>query len=195
MKKILFSVAIAATMMACGSGSDKGFTIEGTVTQARLEGQKIFLVPMDDSIKKEIGVDSTVIKDMKFQFKGNREFVGDIRLDWRVRMGTQNLFVITEPGTITVTIDSNSVGGGTPQNEALQQWKDLTIRRNKAAAFQGRHVRYLISQGDTAYAHRLQDSIKTYIEDYREESRKMAKHFDEGATFREFIYKMCPEKK
>lgn len=195
MKKILFPVAIAAMMMACGNASNKDFTIEGTVTQARLEGQKIFLVPMDDSIKKEIGVDSTVIKDMKFQFKGNKEFVGDIRLDWRVRMGTQNLFVITEPGTITVKIDSNSIGGGTPQNEALQQWKDLTIKRNKAAMFQGRHVRYLLSQGDTAYAHRLQDSIKTYIENYREESRQMAKRFDEGSTFREFIYKMCPERK
>lgn len=182
-------------MMACGKGSGEGFTIEGTVKQARLEGQKIFLVPMNDSIKKAIGVDSTVIKDMKFQFKGNKEFVGDIRLDWRVRMGTQNLFVITEPGIITVTIDSNSVGGGTPQNEALQQWKDLTIKRNKAAAFQGRHVRYLISQGDTAYARSLQDSIKTYIENYREESRQMADQFGEGSTFKEFIYKMCPKKR
>jgi len=188
------AVGLLILLAGCGGRQGKAFVINGNVNQARLEGQKIFLVPLDDSVKKAIGVDSVVIKDMKFTFKGKEEFLADIRLDWRVRYGTQNLLVITEPGTITVTIDSNSVSKGTPQNNTLQQWKDMTIRTNKTIYSQTKHVRYLTATGDTAYAHRLQDSIKAYAELFRNESRNMAAKFKPGTTFREFIMKMYPEK-
>lgn len=181
-------------LASCGGRNEKAFVINGNVNQARLEGQKIFLVPLDDSVKNIIGVDSVVIKDMKFTFKGKGEFLADIRLDWRVRYGTQNLLVITEPGATTVTIDSNSVSKGTPQNDALQQWKDMTIKTNKTIYNQTKHVRYLTATGDTAYARRLQDSIKVYAEFFRNESRNMAVKFKPGTTFREFIMKMYPEK-
>ena len=49
-----------------------------------------------------------------------------LRVDFKVRFGTQDLLVVTEDGTIHATIGALSHAGGTPLNDSLQVWKDLT---------------------------------------------------------------------
>ncbi len=47
-----------------------------------------------------------------------------LRMRILLRLKFQELLVVTEPGVTSVRIDSISSASGTPQNEALQQWKE-----------------------------------------------------------------------
>lgn len=193
-KHILSTLLIFATLFSsCIGNPQNEYVINGKVTQARLEGQRVFLVPIVDSIKESVGVDSCVIKDMKFQFKGNTEYVADIRIDWHVRYGTQNLLVITEPGTINVLIDSTSIGGGTPQNEVMQQWKDFAISANRTMSAKAMEARALRANGDTVASNCLRDSLRQYRQYYMTQCRRIAKLSPEGTNAREFILSKYPE--
>lgn len=86
----------------------------------------IYLVPLKNP--DATNVDSFKIKDGKFEFKGNTERISIIRMAPLYRLEMQELLVVTEKGLIKVSIDSNSVAKGTPQNAALQQWKDKQMQ-------------------------------------------------------------------
>ena len=47
-----------------------------------------------------------------------------LRMRILLRLKFQELLVVTEPGVTSVRIDSISSASGTPQNDALQHWKD-----------------------------------------------------------------------
>ena len=47
-----------------------------------------------------------------------------------LRLKFQELLVVTEPGVTSVRIDSISSASGTPQNDALQHWKDRKQKTN-----------------------------------------------------------------
>lgn len=47
-----------------------------------------------------------------------------LRMRILLRLKFQELLVVTEPGVTSVRIDSISSAFGTPQNDALQHWKD-----------------------------------------------------------------------
>ena len=61
-----------------------------------------------------------------FEFRGTEEKMADIRIERFKRLGNENLLVITEPGETYVTIGPVSSSRGTPQNDSLQVWKNLT---------------------------------------------------------------------
>lgn len=127
MKKIFITVAMVLMLMSCADHSHD-FSIYGTVTDPELEGACIFLVPYLEKViepTKE-NLDSTFISDGKFEFHGNVERLSDIRIERRRRINVQNLLVLTEPGTINVTIGRVSSSAGTPMNDSLQLWKELT---------------------------------------------------------------------
>ena len=54
-----------------------------------------------------------------------------LRMRILLRLKFQELLVVTEPGVTSVRIDSISSASGTPQNDALQHWKD---RKQKTIA-------------------------------------------------------------
>jgi len=101
------------------------------VTAGVADGQKIYLVPMTGANRSN--VDSTYAHNGRFVFEGDTERVSIIRLPIRQRMQAQELLVVTEPGVIKVHLDTNSTVSGTAQNQLMQQWKDITIRRNKTS--------------------------------------------------------------
>lgn len=151
--------------IVCCTGNHKDeYIIKGSTSQARLEGERVFLVPYGTKAYEDsIGVDSVVIKNGKFEFRGHKgEFLGRITVDKRVRYGTQDLLIVTEPGEITVVIDSVSSGKGTPQNDALQVWKTLKEDRDRVHWNQSQHIKYLREQGDSVYANSLADSLKNF---------------------------------
>ena len=119
--------AVLALLAVSCSSSHGGFVIHGYVEDPALDGAQVFLVPLKDAVKENI--DSVVIKGQKFEFKGTVERMSDIRIERLRRIGTQNLLVVTEPGDIYVTIGKQSSGYGTPQNDSLQAWKQLTENR------------------------------------------------------------------
>lgn len=133
MKKHLLSVAalMSALCLSVLSGCQKSestqlpdgeFKIMGQLPAERYDSACLYLVPMEGPHPRP--VDSVFIgKDGKFEFTGNVEQMAVLRLSWHQRYGIQDLLVVTEPGLTHVTLDSVSSSYGTPQNDALQQWK------------------------------------------------------------------------
>lgn len=102
------------------------FVIEGTVEHIDdinfPAGATMWLVPFFGPHPRP--VDSCIVEpDGKFRFEGNNELFATIRLSAKARYGYQDLLVVTQPGTTVVTIGAVSTGGGTPMNDALEDWK------------------------------------------------------------------------
>ncbi len=184
MKNIFLMTIAAAGLILCSAcgNHEEEFVIKGSTSQSRLNGNRVFLVPYGSKqIEDSIGVDSVVIENGHWEFRGHGEYLARVTIDKHVRYGTQDLLIVTEPGgEITIVIDSISSGGGTPQNEALQQWKDKMTAHNKIAAQQARHIKYLKQKGDTVYAKALQDSLKQFNSDFRQEMIDMAQLLKPG---------------
>lgn len=176
MKKVLFLLfALSALLLSCGR-RDGEYRIHGRVTANDLEGLQIFLVPLGHETAEF--VDSVHIHDHEFFFKGNEHWMCEIRLGKRYRDKGQNLLVATEPGDIYVTIGPDSSGGGTPLNDSLQVWKDLTIRRNKVFG-------PLYDAGMKAEA----DSVHKA---YKERTQEMARAVGEDSILGEFLLGLYP---
>lgn len=127
-------LALTSMVSMAGCQADKNKTtckIQGTMESGRWDGKRIFLVPMTGP-QDAAHVDSVVIKDGKFEFTADTVEIKVIRVDYHYRDGAQDLLVVSEPGEVKVTIGSNSVSGGTPQNDSLQVWKDQLQKYNMA---------------------------------------------------------------
>ena len=161
------------------SCSSNEYRIHGRVATNDLEGIKIFLVPLGH--EERANVDSVCIRDHGFEFKGKKHWMCEIRLETSSRYKGQNLLVATEPGDIYVTIGPNSTGGGTPQNDSLQVWKDLTIQS-------GLLDNQLRGEG------RLEEAIAARAK-YRERTRQMAHALGDESIAGEFLLNLYPEPK
>ena len=122
--KLKTSILLSALLLivSCSNPQVGEYRIHGTITDPALNGAKIFLVPLVND--NDETVDSVVIADGRFEFRGQGTEMRDIRIEAYRRYGMQNLLVVTEPGDISVTIGPVSFGGGTPQNDSLQMWKE-----------------------------------------------------------------------
>lgn len=163
MRRILIFSLLALgliTYASCEKQSNKNTChISGIVTDSTKNGKKIFLVPVDGA-QDAAHVDSTVIKDGKFEFTKDSTGMEIIRLDYHYRDNVQELLVVTEPGEVKVTIGPNSTSSGTPQNDSLQAWKDNIIRRNIA-------YNRLRMQNDKTPNDSITEKLKTMQEEYK----------------------------
>lgn len=122
---LIFLICITMPVVSCHR-SPSEFRIHGTVISPEgkdLEGKYIFLVPLP---VVEENIDSVRIRNHRFEFRGDTAYMAELRIEMKHRMGTENLLVVTEPGDIRVTIGPRSSGEGTPQNDSLQVWKNIT---------------------------------------------------------------------
>jgi hypothetical protein len=125
MKKLLYALFATACILSCTTDKPT-FTIQGSLPSNKYDGKLIYLVPLKNA--DSTNVDSFRIKDKKFEFKGNVERMCILRMAPIYRLEMQELLIVTEKGLTTVLIDSNSIAKGTPQNIALQQWKDKQMQ-------------------------------------------------------------------
>lgn len=187
MKKLPYFIFFLLSLgIVCCTGNHKDeYVIKGSTSQSRLDGERVFLVPYGPkSFEDSIGVDSVVIKNGKFEFRGQKgEFLARITMDKRVRYGTQDLLIVTEPGEITVIIDSISSGHGTPQNEALQSWKNLKTDHDRVSWNQSQHIKYLREHGDTVYANALADSLKNFNNHYLNQIHDIMRIVGQGTAY------------
>ncbi|MBR5076543.1 MAG: DUF4369 domain-containing protein [Bacteroidales bacterium] len=175
MKRSIFLTVLLGAALLSSCGRDQ-YRIHGRVTSNELEGIQVFLVPVGH--EEPENVDSVRIHNHEFAFKGDRHWMCTIRLDRHHRDKGQNLLVATEPGDIYVTIGPDSSGGGTPQNDSLQLWKDLTIRFN-------REWTELVNTGQAELA----DSLRA---DYLDRTRQLALALGEDSIAGGFLLKMYP---
>lgn len=177
MKKSIIAFLAGAVLLASCSQSSE-YVIYGTVSNSDLEGAKVFLVPLENAVKENI--DSTYIRNQAFEFRGTQERMADIRIERYKRFGNENLLVVTEPGELYVTIGQVSSGRGTPQNDSLQVWKNLTRQHYQLAAG-------LRSQGDM-------EGLKALRDAYAERCRQMAADLGRESTLGAFLWSRFPQK-
>ena len=134
MKKIVFYTMVAAMLLMVAACNKKDQPagmchIVGLAPNPTLEGKRIFLVPLTGPATAE-NVDSVEIHNGKFEFSTDTLMMGKILIDYHYRYGFQPLLVVVEPGEVKVVVDSISSASGTPQNDSLQMWKEITERHN-----------------------------------------------------------------
>lgn len=121
--KIYLPLLYIYTLLFIGCGKpQKGYVIEGILPSPVYDGEWIYLVPMENPMGR---VDSVKIANASFSFSGKGEEMRVLRLRYALRPYIQELLVITEPGTIYVKAESIGSVKGTPQNNALQEWKEM----------------------------------------------------------------------
>ncbi|MGI6222255.1 MAG: DUF4369 domain-containing protein [Prevotella sp.] len=181
MKKIFVLMAAVLLLGACAKAPR--YTISGTVPKGKYNGEKIYLVPFDKP--NASNVDSTIIQNDAFEFQGDTERVAIIRMPIRLRLGMEELLVVTEPGTTHVHIDSVSHVSGTPQNEALQQWKNLMEQQQHVARVLMKAEMKNDTKRQTA-AQLMLDSLRTQSKQMQEQISKRFPH----STLVQFFQKL-----
>lgn len=121
-----FRPFLIVMMLLCAVGCRPSATmiIRGTAP-SECEGLNVYLVPQPFPKAEE--VDSTVIREGRFEFRVNasQERMCDITISRKSRVPFQRLLVAIEQGELEVVIDTISVGGGTPMNDDLTEWKNV----------------------------------------------------------------------
>jgi len=109
-------------LLGCQTGSH--YVIKGQLPDNSYNGEKIYLVPLENAVK--VRVDSTIITDGSFKFEGTLKTpeIFIIRAKPVLRINLQELLVVKEPGETTVKIGSISSAGGSALNDSLQLWKE-----------------------------------------------------------------------
>ncbi len=175
MRKTLFLTFILAFFALTACEKDQ-YRIHGRVTSNELEGMQVFLVPLGHETAEF--VDSVHIHNHEFFFQGTEHWMCEIRLGKYQRDKGQNLLVATEPGDIYVTIGPNSTGGGTPQNDSLPVWKDMTLYFNE-------HFGQLYNAG-------MIDEAKAERAAYVKRTQEIALGLGKDSMAGEFLLKMYP---
>ena len=141
--------------------------IRGTAP-AECEGLNVYLVPQP--YPKAEQVDSTVIRDGRFEFKVDASQVRmcDITISRKSKVPFQRLLVVVEQGELEAVIDEVSSSRGTPLNDVLNEWKLVM----SDAGNQAEMLRQMIAlQSDAAVV----DSLKAEMKQaYAEAERRTA---------------------
>lgn len=186
---ILALVALAVGGCHTNKDNDGQCHIYGVANEL-FEGKKIFLVPLVGPATAD-RVDSVVISEGKFRFTTAPGDMKVIRIDYHYRINVQDLLVVAEPGRVDVVIDTVSSGGGTPQNDSLQQWKAHTEEHQKQVIILRKAMKQAKAEGNQTRAEELKAQLDTLQRNYRRYSRAMASRLEEG-TLKEFLSKQFP---
>ena len=192
MKKLFGLILLAGALAGCNQkpAVSGECVIKGTVNDPSLEGKRIFLVPLEGP-NVAAYVDSFDIKDGKFEFHKDTVMMAKILMDYHYRFNTQVLLVVTDPGTVEVVIDSISSAKGTPQNDALQRWKEMTEAHNAQMGSIHRTMKEAQPFADSLQLKALKTRGDSIHLAYKQATRKMAKEMDD-CVLKDFLDKMFP---
>ena len=173
-------------MSSCGFAKVKSSRIHGTMESAQWDGKKIYMVPIFGHVDAA-HVDSTIIKNGRFEFSTDSCEMKRITVEVAARYGTQDLLVVTEPGDIQVSIGKNSRASGTPENDSLQVWKDQLMKYSAALNLLSKQEKYV---NDTSLLKSKRKAIISQITIYTEQMKKRMS----SGPFKTFLEKMYPSK-
>ncbi|MGN0309088.1 MAG: redoxin domain-containing protein [Bacteroides sp.] len=123
MKKSFVMLAAAALMAACG-GAPKGYTVSGTVEGAQ-DGETVYLRIREG--RQMVNVDSAVIANGKFTFKGQQDTARSIQLLYPGQEAGKGLSLnfYLENGQISIALtQSNDKVTGSPLNDRYQPYRE-----------------------------------------------------------------------
>ncbi len=130
-------------------------------------------------------IDSTRIENARFTFQGTGEEMKVLRMRILLRLKFQELLVVTEPGVTSVRIDSISSASGTPQNDALQHWKDRK-QKTDGESYALWTALKTCSPGDSIRIKQTWDSLRVETQAFN--YAFMKEHINQ--TVGKFLYKM-----
>lgn len=162
-RKVFYILLVLLCAVGCKPSAT--MVIRGTAP-IECEGLNVYLVPQP--YPKAEQVDSTVIRDGRFEFKVDASQVRmcDITISRKSPVPFQRLLVMIEPGEVEVEIGEVSMGGGTQLNDELAEWKRvLSTAGNRADELRAE----IAKQSDKAVI----DSLKAEMEKaYAEAERR-----------------------
>lgn len=136
MKKIITTIALTAMLFSCNQETQKGYEITGTANGVE-NGKKVFIQVMDEG-NQPISIDTSVVTNGKFEFKGDlkNEDLAYLKFD----LGNSLPFFL-ENGKIEIVYDNDSLFksnvAGTPNNDLLTDFnKKSTEIGKKLSKFQ-----------------------------------------------------------
>ena len=179
MKKLVL-IALSAFAVSCNGIIGNGYKISGEI-KGMPDGTMVFLEKQGETAASGIiGVDTTVVKEGKFEFEGKAEepLMHRVRFD---QIG--GFMMILEKGNIDVKALKDSLGmakvTGTYNNDELQKYnKNLLAIQKKMMAFENQNIKIFEeaqAKKDTATIEKLRvqymkfndeivESNKTYAE-------------------------------
>ena len=162
-RKVFYILLVLLCAVGCKPSAT--MVIRGTAP-IECEGLNVYLVPQP--YPKAEQVDSTVIRDGRFEFKVDASQVRmcDITISRKSKVPFQRLLVAVEQGELEVEIGEVSMGGGTQLNDELAEWKRvLSTAGNRADELRAE----IAKQSDKAVI----DSLKAEMEKaYAEAERR-----------------------
>ena len=162
-RKVFYILLVLLCAVGCKPSAT--MVIRGTAP-IECEGLNVYLVPQP--YPKAEQVDSTVIRDGRFEFKVDAAEVRmcDITISRKSKVPFQRLLVAVEQGELETVIGEVSSSRGTPLNDTLNQWKQVMSDAGNRAEV----LRQMIAlQSDAAVV----DSLKAEMEKaYAEAERR-----------------------
>ncbi len=158
MKKLSYVLAGAAMCgMIASCGPKAGYTISGSINNVA-DGDSVFLQePVGRSL---VNIDSTVVKDGKFEFKGTQDSIINAVITWDAKDGAQRVGLYLENGDIKVKFENDITSViGTSLNNAYQEMKD------KVALIQKEREKILENLKDTTLAETVVAEQNKALED------------------------------
>ena len=177
---ILYALFFVSFLASC-SQSSKECRIHGVMQDKSRDGKTIYLVPMVNATKDN--VDSTIIKDGKFEFVTQKNIMAIVRVELKSRYGLQDLLVVTEPGDLNVKIGAESSAEGTPQNDILQEWKQRTEEHTKEYIQARNSIKSILLTGDSTLAEKVKSQADSTNVAYRKYSRELADKIGSGPLY------------
>ncbi|MFI3314095.1 MAG: TlpA disulfide reductase family protein [Rikenellaceae bacterium] len=128
MRRLFFAFcALSALLSSCSGKGGLTYEIIGSVSDNSLNGKMLYL--LDYQIASVPAIDSTVVKDGKFEFKGSVEKP----TVFFIRHDGNNAVVITESEPVTVEFGQESVISGGELNNGLAELNKTIMSLNNAA--------------------------------------------------------------
>lgn len=145
MKKIVFLIALSLSILSCSKVKKGEFLISGEAKG--IPNGKMVFIKTQNEVGLVLNVDSTKVKDGKFEFKGKVKepsifalYVKDIQ---------QPVPFIMESGEIVIKVDKDSIFkskiSGTDSNDSFQEFNDKTNAINKRLVdYQNKNIQKLM---------------------------------------------------
>lgn len=120
MKKVLYSLLVAALMVGCAE--KPSYTIDGTVSNSVFEGKTVYMQQM--VARTYVNVDSATVTDGKFTFKGvqNEAALRFLAIQPEEDVALAPAVFILENGKLKATLDNDSKVIGSAFNDSLIQF-------------------------------------------------------------------------
>lgn len=129
MKKNIFFFLAAILLLAASCTDNKSYNISGTFANKDLDGKNIYMGKLNDLQDNIIPIDTAVIKDGKFSFKGDANDTAVVRFimldgqDLQQDMQIQSpVLFILEGGDIKISWDTLATVKGTKLNDQYQEY-------------------------------------------------------------------------